>query len=44
VHSKLVANVEKRQWNPDTGQDFEDSLGNVLDRKTFEDLAKQGLL
>ena len=44
VHAKLTARVEQRAWRADTGQEFEDSLGNVLDRKTYEDLAKQGLL
>ena len=44
MHAKLVAEVEKRQWRADTGQEFEDSMGNVLDRKTWEDLAKSGLL
>ncbi len=44
VHAKLVARVERAQWNPDKGQDFEDSHGNVLDRKTYEDLAKMGYL
>jgi splicing factor 3A subunit 3 len=44
VHAKLVARVEKSQWNAEKGQDFEDSHGNVLDRKTYEDLAKMGYL
>jgi splicing factor 3A subunit 3 len=44
VHSKLLARLDKAQWNPDKGQDYEDSQGNVLDRKTFEDLAKMGFL
>ena len=39
-----MTQLEQRQWKPEGGQEFEDSLGNVLDRKTWEDLAKQGLL
>lgn len=33
-----------QQWEPDAGEQFEDSLGNVLDRRTYEDLSRQGLL
>ncbi|KAJ0399203.1 hypothetical protein ATCC90586_000045 [Pythium insidiosum] len=31
-------------WNAEKEEEFEDSEGNVLSRKTYEDLARQGLL
>eukprot|EP00118_Oscarella_pearsei_P025401 m.308124 g.308124 ORF g.308124 m.308124 type:complete len:503 (+) comp43416_c0_seq1:22-1530(+) len=42
--SKLKMNKEKERWQADREEEFEDSLGNVVTRKTYEDLRKQGLL
>lgn len=39
---KKSKNVEK--WKPDTEEEFEDTAGNVVNRKTYEDLRRQGLL
>ena len=44
VWAKLKANKEKERWQADREEEFEDSLGNVVTKKTYEDLRKQGLL
>eukprot|EP01138_Halocafeteria_seosinensis_P001420 gb/GECG01001456.1/.p1 GENE.gb/GECG01001456.1/~~gb/GECG01001456.1/.p1 ORF type:complete len:564 (+),score=105.25 gb/GECG01001456.1/:1-1692(+) len=41
---RLKNENQKIEWDPDRDEEFEDSEGNVLNRKTFEDLARQGLL
>lgn len=41
---QLKQTKEKERWKPDTDEEFEDSAGNVVTRKTFEDLQRQGLL
>lgn len=35
---------ERQKWNPDLDEEFEDSAGNVVNRKMYEDLKRQGLL
>ena len=32
------------EWNAELDEEFEDSAGNVMNRKTYADLARQGLL
>lgn len=44
VYAKLKDQIDTENWNPENEEEFEDSEGNVLNRKTFEDLARQGLL
>ncbi|XP_055339644.1 splicing factor 3A subunit 3-like [Paramacrobiotus metropolitanus] len=39
---KKAKNADK--WKPDAEEEFEDSAGNVVNRKTYEDLRRQGLL
>ncbi|XP_028411958.1 splicing factor 3A subunit 3-like [Dendronephthya gigantea] len=41
---KLKVVKAKERWLPDVEEEFEDSSGNVVNRKTFEDLSRQGLL
>ena len=36
--------LTQEQYDAEKEEEFEDSEGNVLDRRTFEDLARQGLL
>ena len=31
-------------WKPDHEEEYEDSKGNVVNKKTYEDLKRQGLL
>ena len=38
---KRVKSVDK--WKPDQEEEFEDTAGNVVSRKTYEDLRRQGL-
>ncbi|RYE96663.1 MAG: DUF3449 domain-containing protein, partial [Methanobacteriota archaeon] len=44
LYAKLQAEVIAEQFTLDDGEEFEDSMGNVVNRKTYEDLARQGLL
>lgn len=32
------------RWQPDAEEEYEDSSGNVGNKKTYEDLKRQGLL
>lgn len=41
---KLKLTKEFERWKPETEEEFEDSTGNVVAKKTFEDLRRQGLL
>ncbi|ELU04568.1 hypothetical protein CAPTEDRAFT_21598 [Capitella teleta] len=42
--AKIKASKEGERWKPDQEEEFEDSSGNVVTKKTFEDLKRQGLL
>jgi len=42
--AKVRTQLEQKAWNADTQEEFEDSAGNVMNRRTYEDLARQGLL
>lgn len=41
---KLQADDKKRGWRPDEDEEYEDDEGNVYNRKTYEDLKRQGLI
>ena len=41
---QLREDVDTKEWDPERDEEFEDSHGNVLDRRTYEDLARQGML
>jgi len=41
---KLKEEKAKERFQPDADEEFEDSVGNVVNKKTFEDLSRQGLL
>jgi len=41
---KIKSGKEVERWKPDMEEEFEDSSGNVVTKKTFEDLRRQGLL
>ena len=41
--NQLKAQKTAERFNPDTEEEFEDQLGNVLNKKTFDDLRRQGL-
>lgn len=42
--AKLKAERGQSDWNPELDEEFEDRQGNVMNRKTYADLARQGLL
>lgn len=44
LYAKMTKEVSRDTWKADMDEEFEDSEGNVFDKKTYEDLAKQGLL
>ena len=44
LYAKLRVELSTEAWRPDVDEEFEDSHGNVLDRRTFEDLARANLL
>lgn len=41
---KLKLQKQEERWQPEQEEEFEDSLGNVVNKKTYEDLKRQGLL
>ena len=44
VWQKIKTNKESDRWKADMEEEYEDSSGNVVNKKTFEDLKRQGLL
>jgi hypothetical protein len=44
VWKKISVQKEHQRFKPELEEEFEDSAGNVVTRKTFEDLKRQGLL
>ena len=41
---KLKNQKQEEAWKPEQEEEFEDSQGNVVNKKIFEDLKRQGLL
>jgi splicing factor 3A subunit 3 len=44
VWEKIKYQKTAERWQPEVEEEFEDSMGNVVNKKTFEDLKRQGLL
>ncbi|OQS07776.1 splicing factor 3A [Thraustotheca clavata] len=44
LYEKLKEQLERETWNKANEEEFEDSEGNVLNKKTYQDLERQGLL
>ena len=44
LHAKLQAEVGYGAFNAELDEEFEDRQGNVMTRKIYTDLARQGLL
>jgi splicing factor 3A subunit 3 len=44
VWEKLKSQKQGERWQPEQEEEYEDSQGNVVNRKTYEDLKRQGLL
>jgi len=43
LYEKLKDSLTTNEWDPGQEEEFEDSEGNVLKKRVFEDLARQGL-
>jgi len=44
LHRKLMYEAEVSRWKPEAEEEFEDSEGNVLNKKRYLDLKRQGML
>lgn len=44
LHNKIKGTLRADQYVVGADEEFEDTQGNVLNRRTYEDLARQGLL
>jgi splicing factor 3A subunit 3 len=44
VWKKLSAVKETERFKPEQDEEYEDSAGNVVTKRIFEDLKRQGLL
>lgn len=44
LYGKIKNSVKSEQFTGDAEEEFEDTEGNILNRRTYEDLARQGLL
>lgn len=44
LYSKIKETVQTEQFTGAVDEEFEDTEGNILNRRTYEDLARQGLL
>ena len=43
LHHKLIEDKNKKEFNPDIEEQYEDEKGNVYNKKMLDDLKKQGL-
>ena len=41
---KIKQSKDSESWNPEHKEEFEDSAGNVVSKRTYEDLQRQGLV
>ncbi len=44
LYAKLKTKIDEETWTQQEAEEYEDRDGNVLSRKTYEDMARQGLL
>ena len=44
LHKKILAENYKKTFKPDYEEEFEDQEGNVLPRKAYIDLKRQGII
>jgi len=42
--AKIRQAKNAERWNPEIEEEFEDSAGNVVTRRTYDDLIRQGVL
>ncbi len=44
VYKKLQSTTKTLVWKPEDEEEFEDASGNVLSRKMYEDMVRQGIM
>lgn len=44
LHEKLLRESQESQFRPDVDEEFEDNDGNILNKRTYTDMKKQGLI
>lgn len=44
LYEKLQGSIDSGRFKGEDEEEYEDSDGNVFNRKTYDDLARQGLL
>lgn len=44
MQKQLAEEERRKRFVPEVDEEYEDSMGNVMPKKTYEDLARQGLL
>lgn len=44
LHEKLMRESQESQFRPDMDEEFEDNEGNILNKRTYTDMKKQGLI
>jgi len=44
LYKKLKEDTVKTAWRPEIEEEFEDAEGNVYNRKTYEELQRQGII
>lgn len=44
LYNKIKKDLRHKEFDINNDEEYEDSDGNVMDRRTYEDLARQGLL
>ncbi len=44
LHEKLMRESQESQFRADIDEEFEDNEGNLLNKKTYLDMKKQGLI
>ena len=44
LFEKIKGTLSQRQFAGDVQEEFEDSAGNILSKRTYEDFSRQGLL
>ena len=44
LHERLKREAKAKEFDAQNQEEYEDALGNVLSKKTYQDLLRQGLL
>ena len=44
LYATLKGTLKEKEFDAEKDEEYEDSEGHVLNRRTYEDLARQGLL